>query len=504
MKLLAEGLWIFVLFSFLGWTAHCVWQSVKEKRPLNVGFLTLPFMPTIGTGFVLLFVFLSRYENIFMLFFASALLLTLFKYFAARLFDRAFGFKWKTYADSKYKLNKYVSIWEPFAYGAAGVLAVRLAFVPVYWLASVLPLWAAVLIPAAVAVLIIADAVISCVTVVKLRKNLKQMADISKLLENSGEGVSDDALRGEYERKMIESSRFRLRLIRAFPDMESFDYEKQLANLQAHHNLVRERNNAVYEKRIERKEDRPFAYGLSFSKLFWLFVIGSFFGTVLETFWALFAEGHFEMRVGWVLGPFIPVYGVGAVAITLCLYKLHSKSDVIVYIASAVIGATFEYLCSYFQEKFLGTISWDYSDTPFNIDGRTNLMFALIWGFLGLVWLRNLYPFISNLIEKIPKKAGKIITVIFCIFMALDGLLSIAAINRWHERDDGIPPKTAVGQLCDAVFTDDYMEFIYPHMGNKDTFAEERRQKAEKAEKKRHMKEEEHRKAEQTTKPTAH
>ena len=407
MKLLAEGLWIFVLFSFLGWTAHCVWQSVKEKRPLNVGFLTLPFMPTIGTGFVLLFVFLSRYENIFMLFFASALLLTLFKYFAARLFDRAFGFKWKDYADSKYKLNKYVSIWEPFVYGAVGVLSVRLAFVPVYWLASVLPLWAAVLIPAAVAVLIIADAVISCVTVVKLRKNLKQMADISKLLENSGEGVSDDALRGEYERKMIESSRFRLRLIRAFPDMESFDYEKQLANLQAHHNLVRERNNAVYEKRIERKEDRPFAYGLSFSKLFWLFVIGSFFGTVLETFWALFAEGHFEMRVGWVLGPFIPVYGVGAVAITLCLYKLHSKSDVIVYIASAVIGATFEYLCSYFQEKFLGTISWDYSDTPFNIDGRTNLMFALIWGFLGLVWLRNLYPFISNLIEKIPKKQAR-------------------------------------------------------------------------------------------------
>ncbi len=445
MKLLAEGLWIFVLFSFLGWTAHCVWQSVKEKRPLNVGFLTLPFMPTIGAGFVLLFVFLSRYENIFMLFFASALLLTLFKYFAARLFDRAFGFKWKDYADSKYKLNKYVSIWEPFAYGAAGVLAVRLAFVPVYWLASVLPLWAAVLIPAAVAVLIIADAVISCVTVVKLRKNLKQMADISKLLENSGEGVSDDALRGEYERKMIESSRFRLRLIRAFPDMESFDYEKQLANLQAHHNLVRQRNNAVYEKRIERKEDRPFAYGLSFSKLFWLFVIGSFFGTVLETFWALFAEGHFEMRVGWVLGPFIPVYGVGAVAITLCLYKLHSKSDVIVYIASAVIGATFEYLCSYFQEKFLGTISWDYSDTPFNIDGRTNLMFALIWGFLGLVWLRNLYPFISNLIEKIPKKAGKIITVIFCIFMALDGLLSIAAINRWQSATTAYRPKPSSG-----------------------------------------------------------
>lgn len=502
MKLLTEGLWIFVLFSFLGWAAQCVMESVRQKHWVNTGFLALPFVPSVGFGFVLLYLILHRIENIFILFFTSAVLLTLFKYAVARMFDRAFGFKWKDYTDSKYKLNKYVSIWEPFAYGAAGVLAVRLAFVPVTALASALPLWAAVLIPAVTALLIIADTVVSCVTVVKLRKNLKQMDNLSRLLAVESRDASDDALREEYERRMIESSRFRMRLIKAFPDMESFDYEKQLANLKAHHHLVRERNNAVYEKKIEKKEDRPFAYGLSFSKLFWLFVIGSFFGTVLETFWALFAEGHFEMRVGWVLGPFIPVYGVGAVAITLCLYKLHSKSDVIVYLASAAIGATFEYLCSYFQEKFLGTISWDYSDTPFNLDGRTNLMFALIWGFLGLVWLRNLYPFISNLIEKIPKKAGKIITVILCVFMALDGLLSIAAINRWHERAESLPPQNVVGQLCDAVFTDEYMEFIYPHMGNKETFAEERRQKAEKAEKKRHRAEEKQ-KQEQTEKPAA-
>jgi len=495
MKLLTEGLWIFVLFSFLGWAAQCVMESVKQKRWVNTGFLTLPFVPSAGLGFVLLYIILHRIQNIFILFFTSAVLLTLFKYAFVRMFDRAFGFKWKNYTDSKFKLNKYVSIWEPFVYGAAGVLAVRFAAVPVNALMKVLPFLAVVLIPAVIAVLIIADSVISCVTVVKLRKNLKQMENLSHLLEVENQEASDEALREEYERRMIESSRFRMRLIKAFPDMESFDYGKQLANLKAHHNLVRERNNAVYEKKIEKKEDRPFAYGLSFSKLFWLFVIGSFFGTVLETFWALFAEGHFEMRVGWVLGPFIPVYGVGAVAITLCLYKLHSKSDVIVYLASAAIGATFEYLCSYFQEKFLGTISWDYSDTPFNLDGRTNLMFALIWGFLGLVWLRNLYPFISNLIEKIPKRAGKIITVILCVFMVINGLLSIVAINRWHERAESIPPKTVVGQFCDAVFTDDYMEFIYPHMGNKETFAEERRQKAEKAEEK---------KQEQTEKPAAH
>lgn len=483
MRLLTGSLWVFVLFSFLGWALQSVIESIREKRWINAGFLTLPFLPSVGAGFALLYVLLLRLENVVMLFFISALTLTLFKYFIARLFDHLCGFRWKNYADSKFKLNKYVAVWEPFAYGAAGVLAVKLAFVPLAPLTSALPLWAALLIPAAITVFIIADSVISLITVVKLRKNLQQMKDLSRLLDNGDKAASDEALREEYERKMLESSRFRLRLIKAFPDMESFDYEKQLANLKARHHLVRQRNNAVYERRIPNKEDRPFAYGLSFAKLFWLFVIGSFFGTLLETVWALFAEGHFEVRVGWVLGPFIPVYGGGAVAITLCLYKLHGKSDVIVFVASAVIGATFEYFCSYFQEKFLGSISWDYSDTPFNLDGRTNLMFALIWGFLGLLWLRNLYPFLSNLIEKIPKKAGKILTVVLCIFMAADGLLSIAAINRMHQRAAHIPPKTVVGELCDAVFTDDYMHFIYPHMGSKETFAAERRQKAEQAEK---------------------
>ena len=83
--------------------------------------------------------------------------------------------------------------------------------------------------------------------------------------------------------------------------------------IREYHKRVMERNREVYEKTIENKEDRPFAYGLCFSKLFWLFFIGSLFGTILETFYALIFDGHFEIRTGMVIGPFIPVYGGGAV-----------------------------------------------------------------------------------------------------------------------------------------------------------------------------------------------
>lgn len=256
--------------------------------------------------------------------------------------------------------------------------------------------------------------------------------------------------------------------------MKKSDFKKRLSNLRERHKLLMERNNEVYQKKIKKKEDRPFAYGLCFYKLFWLFAIGSFFGTAMETVFALIYEGHFEMRVGMVVGPFIPVYGGGAVAITLCLYKLHNMNNVVVFVASAVIGAAFEFFCSYFQEKFLGTISWDYSDAPFNIDGRTSLGYAVVWGFLGLLWLRYVYPFISRMIEIIPKKPGRIISIILCVSMSVGGLLTVVSIDRKNKRAENIPPRTFIGQFCDSVFTDDYMDFVFPHMGNKETFAQER------------------------------
>ena len=257
---------------------------------------------------------------------------------------------------------------------------------------------------------------------------------------------------------------------------ESHRYRDKLREKWEHHKLVIKKNNEVYEKKIKNKEDQPFAYGLCFSKLFWLFFIGSFFGTVLETFWAILIDGHFEVRVGMVTGPFIPVYGGGAVAITLCLYKLYKMNSLIIFLVSAVIGSAFEFLCSYFQEMILGTISWDYSDTPFNIDGRTNLSYGIIWGLLGLIWVRYFYPFLSRLIEKIPKRPGRELTVILFVIMTIGGILTNVAIERKNMRAENEPPKTVIGEFCDTVFTDDYMDFVFPHMGTKETFAEERKQ----------------------------
>ena len=209
---------------------------------------------------------------------------------------------------------------------------------------------------------------------------------------------------------------------------------------------------------------RPFAFGMNLTKLFWIFLIGCVVGFVLEECWAFFIAHTIELRVGLVYGPFQPIYGGGAAIITLCLYKLYKQNSVVIFIASGIIGAAFEYLCSWGQEMVFGTVSWDYSDTPFNIDGRTNLMFALIWGTLGLIWLKSLYPAISRWIEKIPKRIGGMLTVVLAAFMIFDAFISCAALIRADERSRGVPATSSFQQFLDRNLDDDYLALVYPNM----------------------------------------
>ena len=75
-----------------------------------------------------------------------------------------------------------------------------------------------------------------------------------------------------------------------------------------------------------------------------------------------------------------------------------------------VLGGAYEYACSIFTELVFGTVFWDYSKLPFNLGGRINLLFCFFWGIAAVVWLKIIYPKLSNLIEKIPIKTGNILT----------------------------------------------------------------------------------------------
>ncbi|SDN88798.1 putative ABC transporter permease [Acetanaerobacterium elongatum] len=209
---------------------------------------------------------------------------------------------------------------------------------------------------------------------------------------------------------------------------------------------------------------KPFAYGLCYAKLFWIFMIGCFIGVVLETVLCLVNNHVLQNRSGVIYGPFNPIYGVGAVLMTCLLYPIAQRGDLFIFISSALIGGGFEYFCSFLQERIFGTVSWDYSYMPLNIDGRTNVPYMLFWGVLGLAWMKRVYPLLSSLIEKLPKRWGVVLTWALTIFMLLNMGISALAVERQAQRRAGIPPDNGFQQFLDTEYPDEMLEKIFPSM----------------------------------------
>lgn len=459
--LIINLLWYFVVFSFFGWLLNGVRTLVEERKFYNKGFLTSPFCPSYGVGAVLCYLALNHFSsNRFILFFGSCVILSLLVVLIGFITEKILGFKPWDFSDTKLNIGSYITLPYALFLGVIGMILVALLIPLLNSVLELIPFLVSMIIVLSFCLLILADYVLSIITTLRLQHRIKKLNGVSNLLGSDVPQDKIDELENNYN-KLFTENILRKRLASAFPELKNTAYVKQIASKLEE---IKSDNMKEYTQVYENKEEKPFAFGFCFTKLFYLFVFGSMLGTIFETIWALFSEGHFEIRVGMVYGPFIPVYGGGACFLTAVLYKLYKLSDTLIFVISAVVGAGFEYFCSWFQETIFGTVSWDYSNTAFNLDGRTNLMYALIWGFLGLVWVRYLYPWASKLIEKMPKRAGSIITTFLIVFMVLDAFMSITATYRWTQRSDGVPASNSFEMYLDEHFDDDKMNFLFPHM----------------------------------------
>ena len=214
----------------------------------------------------------------------------------------------------------------------------------------------------------------------------------------------------------------------------------------------------------EETKTQNFAAGINFYKIALICISGSFAGVVVELLWCLLRNGYIESRAGLVYGPFNLLYGVGAVALTLLLYGYRNRSSAFSFFGGIIIGSVVEYLLSWGQETLFGSTSWDYSDIPFNINGRICLLYSVFWGFLGVLWIKSIYPRVAKIILKIPNKAGKIITLALTVFMIFNAVMSLFSVWRWSERVHNGPASSAFDEFFDKRFPDSRMEKIFANM----------------------------------------
>lgn len=224
--------------------------------------------------------------------------------------------------------------------------------------------------------------------------------------------------------------------------------------------------NAPANGTIDFRENQidHFARGINFYKLFIIFFSGSFVGVLIELLWCYLRNGYFESRSGLVYGPFNLVYGIGALVLTMALYRYRNRSWTFSFIGGFVTGSVIEYFCSFFQELLFGSTSWDYSNIPFNLNGRICLLYSVFWGVLGIFWIKKIYPRIAGWILRIPDRVGKTVVWILLAYMVVNSAVSGAAVYRWAERTAGKEASGSLERVLDERFPDERMERIYANL----------------------------------------
>lgn len=236
-----------------------------------------------------------------------------------------------------------------------------------------------------------------------------------------------------------------------------------------------ETRDAVEEGTLGRDPEGVGYIQLNFFNLFWVFVVCSVLGLIIETVQHMVVvdPGVYQDRAGLLFGPFSPIYGVGAVLMTVALNRFYKSNPVIIFLVSAVIGGIFEAFVSWFMQVSFGAVAWNYSGmTIFGIpdpiailaQGRTATPFMCAWGLLGLVWIKLLLPYLLKLINIIPWKIRYSFTTLCAILMLINAVMTLQALDCWFQRVSNIPETAPVEQFYAKYFDNDYMEHRFQSM----------------------------------------
>lgn len=215
---------------------------------------------------------------------------------------------------------------------------------------------------------------------------------------------------------------------------------------------------------------------LNFFNLFWVFTVCCVLGLVIETIYHMVVvdPGVYQDRTGMLFGPFSPIYGFGAVLMTVALNRFYKANPVIIFVVSAVIGGLFEATVSWFMQTAFGAVAWDYSgSTIFGLfpdpvaiifGGRTSTLFMCMWGALGFVWIKLCLPWLLKFINLIPWKFRYSFTTFCAVLMIVNGAMTLQALDCWFERLSGIPASSPVEEFYAQHFDNAYMEHRFQSM----------------------------------------
>lgn len=427
--------WLFFIYSFVGWCVEVCHAAICRRQFVNRGFVNSPLCPIYGVASTLFSIFLPELTaNPFFLFLGGLVLATLLEYSTGMIMERIFKKKLWDYSHIKYNLGGYVCVRYSLLWGILALVTMLFVNPFLCGVLGMIPYPVSLVVQWAAATLLLLDFVTTSMAILGMKVTAKRLSQLSEGMQHTSKLL---------ENKLTIAVRKRMQ--KSFPSIAG---------------------EVIITTEPTKTEEKVFAEGCGFYKLFSLFFIGAFLGDITETIFCYATMGILMSRSSVVYGPFSIVWGLGCALLTLFLYRYRNKSDGYIFVAGTLLGGVYEYVCSVFTELVFGTVFWDYSGFAFNLGGRINLLYCFFWGIAAVVWLKLFYPVLSRLIEKLPFRWGKILCNCMIVFMIINMILSSLALARYTERNTSsgdTSPQNALEAFLDARFPDARMERIYPN-----------------------------------------
>ena len=420
-----ELIWLFLIYSFLGWMLETILAATEQRRFVNRGLINGPLCTIYGVPIVILTIF-GQELPLFWLFLGAMIVATVTEWIGGHMIERFYHERWWDYSNVKWNLDGYICLPASLVWGVLGTISMRWGNGLLIRLYGFLPEGIGHLLVWILAGMLVLDVTATIFALSGIGRSTQKWEAVDSWFTSISLRIGQ-WLYGHVDR----------RIHRAYP--KTVQVEKP------------------------QRDKTVFAAGCCMQKLVWLFFIGCLLGDITETIFCRITAGVWMSRSSLVWGPFSIVWGFAIAAVTDLLYKYKDRSDRFLFLMGTALGGAYEYLCSVLSEMVFGTVFWDYSEIPFNLGGRINLLYCFFWGFAAVAWFKIFYPVISGWIEKLPICAGRILTWVIVVFMCCNMAVSTMALIRSNERSQGIPATQSWQQTMDERFPDERMEKIYPN-----------------------------------------
>ncbi len=197
---------------------------------------------------------------------------------------------------------------------------------------------------------------------------------------------------------------------------------------------------------------------IEFRNIFLLFLTYSIIGWLIEIINIYFYTKKIANR-GFLIGPYCPIYGVGAIILTFIFN--YANDDLFgIFAKTMIVCALLEYTTSYIMEKMFNKRWWDYTNRKYNLNGRVCLENLVLFGIAGCFLVKFTNPFFKNLITLLPDSIANIISIASAIIFICDIIVSFKFVNKL--KDIKFNSKDSTNEIKDKMY--DNLNYITKRM----------------------------------------